>query len=124
MLVAHYRGERRAALIAECGSDGVNVFGLLNSCRPFVFAPFEDPAEEKAVARGLLAAAGEFYRSRGVDEYTLFATNRSVAKAAAEGGRFVATGVRWLASCDLLAAWLSYVDDVLQVRRLDAKGQA
>ena len=46
------------------------------------------------------------------------------AEAAGEAGRFVAHGVRWLASCDLLPAWLSYVDDVLQVRRLDVKSEA
>lgn len=122
VLVAHDGREMRAALIAECGSDGVNVFGLLNGCRPFSFAHFDDPEEEKAVARGLLGAAGEFYRSQGVDEYNVFATSRATAEAAGETGRFVANGVRWLASCDLLPAWLSYVDDVLQVRRLDSRG--
>ncbi len=124
VLVAREGREPRAALIAECGSDGVNIFGLLNVCRLFSFAPFDDPEEEKAVVRGLLAAAGEFYRSRGVDEYNVFATSRAMAEAADEAGRFVAHGVRWLASCDLLPAWLSYVDDVLQVRRLDVKGEA
>ena len=123
VFVAHDGREPRAALIAECGSDGVNVFGLLNVCRSFSFAPFDDPEEERAVARGLLAAAGEFYRSRGVDEYNVFATSPVTAEAAEEAGRFVAHGVRWLASCDLLPAWLSYVDDVLQVRRLDVKSE-
>jgi hypothetical protein len=44
--------------------------------------------------------------------------------AAAEGLHLVATGVRWLASSELLPAWLNYVDEVLQVRRLDVRGEA
>jgi hypothetical protein len=124
VFVAHDGRESRAALIAECGSDGVNVFGLLNSCRVFSLAPVADPAQERAVARGLLAAAEGFYRSRNVPEFNLFATSPAMAEAAAERGRFVATGVRWLATCGLLPAWLSYVDDVLQLRRLEVKGGA
>jgi hypothetical protein len=124
VFVAHDGRETRAALIAECGSDGVNVFGLLNSCRPFLLTPFEDPEEERAIARGLLAAAGGFYRARGVGQYIVFATGRTVAEAAAEEGRFVANGVRWLASCDLLPAWLNYVEEVLQVCRLDVQGES
>jgi hypothetical protein len=59
-----------------------------------------------------------------VNEYNVFATSPATAEAADEAGRFVAHGVRWLASCELLPAWLSYVDDVLQVRRLDVRGEA
>ena len=117
------RGER-AALVAESGSDGVNVFGLLNNCRIFAFSPFEDEAEEKAVCSALLAGAREFYTRRDVDEYIVFATTEAMAAAAdAGGGQLVSTGVRWLASCDLLPAWINYVDEVLQVRTLDARGE-
>jgi hypothetical protein len=125
VFLARHGRDLRAALVAESGSDGVNVFGLLNSCRVFRLAPFEDPAEEAAIARALLAAARGFYRSRGVREFIMFATSPDmVAAAAAEGAHHVATGVRWLASCELLPAWLNYVDEVLQIRRLDVRGEA
>jgi hypothetical protein len=114
----------RAALVAESGSAGVNVFGLLDNCRIFSFSAFEDPDEEKAVAEALLTAASRFFAARGVDQFIVFATSDAQGEAArAVCGQLVSTGVRWLASCALLPAWLNYVDEVLQVLSLDARSE-
>ena len=101
----------------ESGSEGINVFGLLNSCRLFFLRPVEDRAEVKAVCGALLAAARNAYRALDVREFIVFATGEAMAEAVFEGGGcLISDGVRWVASSDLLQAWSSYIDEVLQAR--------
>jgi hypothetical protein len=115
-------GEPVAAVIADSGSEGVSVFGLLNSCRVFFLRSVDDPARAKAICSALLSAAWEWYHRLGVAEFIFYATSDAERAAAGEmGGRFVSGGVRWLASCDLLPAWMNYVDEVLRARWHEAQ---
>ena len=80
-----------AALVLETGSEGVNVFGLLNSCRIFFLRPVPDRAEVKGICGALLAAAREAYRARDVREFIVFATHEAMAEAAVERGAAISS---------------------------------
>ena len=123
VLVARDEEGPLAALVLESGSEGVNVFGLLNSCRIFFLRPVHDRAEVKGICGALLAAAREDYRARDTREFIIFATHEAMAEAAFErGGCLISEGVRWVASCELLQAWTSYIDEVLQTRAHEVRG--
>jgi hypothetical protein len=112
-----------AALVLESGSEGVNVFGLLNSCRIFFLRPVPDRAEVKGICGTLLAAARQAYRARDVREFIIFSTHEGMAEAAFERGScLISDGVRWVASCELLQAWTIYIDEVLQSRSHELRG--
>jgi hypothetical protein len=123
VLVAQDAEGPAAALVLESGSEGINVFGLLNSCRIFLLRRVEDGAEVKAACGALLAAAREAYRALDVKEFIIFATGEAMAEAAFErGGCLISDGVRWVASSELLQAWSSYIDEVLQARSHEVRG--
>jgi hypothetical protein len=123
VLVARDEQGPVAALILESGSEGINVFGLLSSCRIFFLRPIHDRAEVKGICGALLAAAREAYRALDVREFIIFATHEAMAEAAIErGGYLISEGVRWVASCELLQAWTSYIDEVLQARSHELRG--
>ena len=123
VLVARDAEGPAAALVLETGSEGINVFGLLNSCRIFFLRAAHDRAEVKAVCGALLAAAREAYRALDVREFIVFATHEAMAEAAFERGScLIAEGVRWVASSELLQAWTSYIDEVLQARSHEVLG--
>jgi hypothetical protein len=123
VLVARDEDGPAAALVLESGSEGVNVFGLLNSCRIFFLRPVPDRAEVRGISGALLAAAREAYRARDVREFIIFSTHEAMAEAAFERGScLISDGVRWVASCELLQAWTTYIDEVLQTRSHDLRG--
>lgn len=123
VLVARDAEGPGAALVLESGSEGLNVFGLLNSCRIFFLRELHDRAEVKGVCDALLAAAREAYRALDVREFIIFATREAMAEAAFErGGCLVSDGVRWVASCELLQPWTVYIDEVLQARSHEVRG--
>ena len=123
VLVARDEEGPLAALVLESGSEGINVFGLLNSCRIFFLRPAHDRAEVKGVCGALLAAAREAYRALDVREFIIFATHEAMAEAAFERGScLISEGVRWVGSSELLQAWTSYIDEVLQARSHEVRG--
>ncbi len=85
--------------------------------------PVPDRAEVKGICGTLLAAAREAYRARDVREFIIFSTHEAMAEAAFERGScLISDGVRWVASCELLQAWTTYIDEVLQSRSHELRG--
>lgn len=111
-LFALVNGLPVAALVAELGADGVNVFGLLDTCRIVVL----DPASwSKSVAAALLEAGRTFYRSFGKRTFLLLQEGTEPDGTFLElGGVPVAPGLRWLAHRDVIPAWAAYLDDLLK----------
>jgi hypothetical protein len=101
-----------AALIAECGSEGESIFGLLDRCS-IVWWPH--CVRRETVKRQLLGAAVEHYTRLGRRE-AIFLDTDDVAMPDGGGFHFVSAGRRWLARLELIPAWRSYVDDVLRSR--------
>jgi hypothetical protein len=102
-----------AALIAENGSEGVNVFGLLNTCRLFPVEGSED--EVKRARQLLLAKAADHYRSLGKREFLLLDAREDVDEEIVRLGFALASpGVRWLVRRNVVPAWLSYIDDLFR----------
>jgi hypothetical protein len=108
ILVARRRGRELAALVAECGDDGLNLFNLFNCCRLFALEP---AGRDPAVRRGLLAAARRFYRRRGKAGFLYMApaADEEPAAVAGLGLEREAAGQRWLARRGLIPAYLHYV---------------
>jgi hypothetical protein len=123
VLVARDEEGPLAALVLESGSEGLNVFGLLNSCRIFFLRELHDRAEVKGICGALLAAARGAYRALDVREFIVFVTHEAMAEAARERGAYlISDGVRWVASCELLQPWTTYIDEVLQARSHEVRG--
>ncbi len=108
ILVARRQGRDLAALVAECGDDGLNLFNLFNCCRLFALDP---NGREPAVRRALLAAARRFYRRRGKAGFLFMAPADDEDPRAVAGLGLVreAAGQRWLARRSLIPAYLHYV---------------
>ncbi|MFN8091087.1 MAG: PilZ domain-containing protein [Vicinamibacteria bacterium] len=128
LLVARDESGIAGVAVQESGSEGVNVFGLLNSCRLFVLRPGPALAGPALAGRGplcsaLLAATRESYRSRGVQEFIVFATDEEMRATAGRDGCLVSEGVRWVAARELLPAWAAYVDEVLEARTQEVRGE-
>jgi hypothetical protein len=98
-----------AALIAEIGEDGLNVFGLLDSCRLVIlderrFAP--------AAERALLRMAVQHYRAAGKREFLYLADMAADLTALGEAGlTHVSVGNRWLIHRSLVPMWMQYLED-------------
>jgi hypothetical protein len=103
-------GRPTAALIAELGSEGVNLFSLLNSCR------FFDLGASPGAKKALLAAAGGMYRAAGKKSFVFFDEDPDVDESLASiGVTHVSPGVRWLVRKEVVPAWLGYVDEMMRV---------
>ncbi len=110
-IVAYQSGVPIAALLADIGDEGANVFGLLNRCRIFWFA---ECSERLEIKERLLSRAVSVYRSAGKMAFVFIdrdEENHDVASGL--GYEFVSEGVRWLARTDIMPAWRSYIEDVM-----------
>jgi hypothetical protein len=107
-------GEARAALIAESGSEGVNIFGLLNTCRMFTLGA---TVPSPAVKRALLRQATLHYRGLGKGHFLYYGESAGDgpvdALPGALGFEHVSGGLCWLAHRDVVPAWLAYLEGVL-----------
>ena len=124
LLVARDEDGIAGVAVQESGSEGVNVFGLLNSCRLFALRPQLDRAGRESLYAALLAATRETYRSLDVAEFIVFATDDAMRETAGSGGCLISEGVRWVASRELLPAWAAYVDEVLEARTQEVRGES
>jgi hypothetical protein len=118
---ALHAGAPVAALIAETGSEGMNVFSLLNTCT-VVF--FKGAARSKTSAlRALLVRAVDFYNGarKGAFLFLDFAGFAAEASLHDVGFAHVAEGWRWLASKRVIPAYISYLQDLATVREPDAR---
>jgi hypothetical protein len=104
-------GQAEAALIAELGSEGVNVFGLLNTCR---IISLSDAAPCAGVRRVLLAQATQHYRQADKRNF-LFLDDRGPGDGvpAAMGFQHISGGLRWIAHRDVVPAWTAYLEGLL-----------
>ncbi len=123
LLVARDESGIAGVAVQESGSEGVNVFGLLNSCRLFALRPGLARAGHGPLYSALLAATRESYRARDVQEFIVFATDEQMRSTAGRDGCLISEGVRWVAARELLPAWAAYVDEVLEARTQEVRGE-
>ena len=116
VFVARESRETVAALVAESGDDGINVFGLLDCC--WVVTLGRPLAPSDGVLLALLRAAGRHYGSLGKRSFLLWG-DPSWSSGAFErlGLCHVARAIRWIASRRLLPAYLSYMEDTVGMPR-------
>jgi hypothetical protein len=106
--IAYLGGEARAGLIAESGGEGVNLFGLLNSCR---IVPLSDEPLEPTVRAALLGRAVDHYRVAGKTHFLYFEDQPGADDAPARlGFERVSGGLRWIAHRDVIPSWSAYLD--------------
>ena len=74
---AFEKAEPVAAMLVETGSEGVNVFGLLNACRMFWLGP--PPANAAAIRLRLLRDAVTYYRAAGKKSFLAFQDEHETA---------------------------------------------
>jgi hypothetical protein len=98
-----------AALIAESGNEGVNVFGLLNTCR-IVGLVDQVPAPAR---EALLRRAVEHYRARGKKHFLLFEDADIDELPARLAFERVSAGLRWIAHREVIPAWAAYLEGLL-----------
>jgi hypothetical protein len=104
-------GQPQAALIAELGSEGVNVFGLLNTCRIIALG---EATPSAAVRTALLCRANEHYRAAGKRNFLfLDEAGPSDGVPAVLGFRHISGGLRWIAHRDVVPAWTAYLEGLL-----------
>jgi len=115
ILAALADGRPRAALVAETGEEGVNLFNLLNRCW---IVGLDRGALDPDVERRLLVAAGRLYACKGKRSF-LYVTPAGAPGLVPEalGFEFVADGIRWLAGRGVIPAYLGYLDQVIVSRR-------
>jgi hypothetical protein len=115
--LALVHGRAVAALIAETGSEGANLFGLLNACR---IVTLVDAANQEAVDpdvhRALLHRAAEHYREAGKENFLLFESeNADPAAPLSLGFAHISGGFRWIAHRDVIPPWAAYLEGLLAV---------
>lgn len=99
-----------AAMIAESGGEGVNIFGLLNTCRIIALG---ERAPSTAEREALLRRAVEHYRARGKLHFLLFEDTDVDDAPARLGFERVSGGLRWIAHRDVIPAWAAYLEGLL-----------
>lgn len=111
VFVASSEDGPQAAIVAESGGEGVNVFGLLNRCW---IVPLHASGGSPEVRRQLLRHAVDWYREIDVAEFLYFGQSVECGEAATSlGFERVSGGMRWLSRRDVVPAWMSHVEDVL-----------
>ena len=106
-------GQPVAALLAETGNEGVNVFGLLNTCRIFWLRP-QSPANVTAIRKQLLAQAVKHYQACNKPSF-VFLDDEQQQDGTPEtlGLEAISPAMRWLAHKDIIPAWAAYLQRLL-----------
>jgi hypothetical protein len=118
--VALEAGLPKAALIAENGGEGVNIFGLLNRCSIVPLGPEAVALDTIAV---LLDQATEHFAGLGKEEFLFFDEHGgSAEELSLLGLELISDGMRFIASKQVVPAWLSYLKGVLSLRATAAGG--
>jgi PilZ domain len=107
------RGQPLAALIAETGEEGINIFGLFNRCW---LVPLTVEAEtDDRVKDQLLRRAVEHYVTRDKPEFILVGSwgGEPEDLLAPLGFHYLTDGLRWLARRNVLPAYVNYVEEFL-----------
>lgn len=114
LFIAERGGSLRAALIAETGDEGTNIYGLLNRCW---LVPLDAAAmADRDLLAALLRRARAHYAAAGKPEFILLGSGDEPADLLAGlGYEHRADGLRWLARREILAPWRSYLEQTLQM---------
>jgi hypothetical protein len=111
VFLAREQGVPVAALIAESGEDGANLFGLMNRCR---LVAFGSDGISPAAKEALLQTAKWHYADLAKHAFVFLGdADENVEELEDLGYEFVSQGVRWLARRTLVPAWLSFVENSL-----------
>jgi hypothetical protein len=111
-LFACVDGRPVAAMLVETGNEGVNVFGLLNSCRMFWLDP--TVAGAAAIRGRLLREAVKYFRAAGKSTFLLLDSDgEETALPPALGFEAISPAQRLLAHRDVIPAWLAYLGGLL-----------
>jgi hypothetical protein len=110
-------GRPLAALLAESGHEGANVFGLLNRCWIVMMEP--EAARDDRVKLALLHQAIRHYAELGREDFLYFGHWGGEPMDLLEplGYRFEAEGFRFLARREVLPAYMAYVDELMRMLR-------
>ena len=112
--VASVGGVDLAALIAESGDEGANIFGLMNTCR---VVSLRDHGVSVATKSALLAHAQQFYRTISKRTFLVLEDDERDATALRSlGFEEVSPGMRWIAHRDVIPAWAAYLQDLLRLQ--------
>jgi hypothetical protein len=111
VFLAWEQGVPMAALIAESGEEGVNLFGLMNRCHLIALGT---AGVSVAAREALLSTAQRHYSELGKHAFVFLGDrDEDVRELEDLGYEFVSEGVRWLARRSALPAWLSLVENSL-----------
>jgi hypothetical protein len=103
-----------AALVAESGGQGVNIFGLMNSS--FIVNLQNEPVSLVAKAALLQEASHHFLQLEKPVFLFFDEPDADVGSIELLGFEFVSDGMCFLASKKLVPAWLSHLENVLTLR--------
>ena len=108
-------GKALAAMVAEIGDEGINIFGLFNKCW-FVYI---DPrtAQDDWIKERLLRRVISYYAERGKKEFIFLDNEGDISDKLLKSldFRHVARGFRFLARTTILPAWMSYSDETIGI---------
>jgi hypothetical protein len=115
LYVARKAGVPVAALVAESGGEGVNVFGLMNRC--FIVSLGPEPVSPAAKA-ALLGSAERHFERLDKRHFIFFdEAELDPAFVALCGFELISDGMRFIAHKRVVPAWLSYLANVLSLRQ-------
>ena len=104
-----------AALIAESGGEGVNIFGLMNRC--FIMSLTAEAVSPAAKA-ALLGKAEQHYDLLEKQHFIFFdGVAEDSGFVSLCGFELISEGMRFIAHKRVVPAWLSYLANVLSLRQ-------
>lgn len=115
VFVARRRGVPVAALVAESGDEGVNLFGLMNRC--FIVSLRPGPLLP-AVKAALLGKAERHFDELDKRHFIFFdEPDADAAFVNLCGFELISEGMRFIAHKRVVPTWLSYLANVLSLRQ-------
>jgi len=110
-------GRPLAALVAESGNEGLNIFSLFNRC--WVFNMIPEAGCDVRIKEQLLRRAVRHYHGVGKQEFVLLGGHDGEPEELLEqiGLSPVADGRRWIARRSVLPAYLNYIEEFLGMLR-------
>jgi hypothetical protein len=96
-----------AVLVAETGSEGINVFGLLNACLITPVAGRDRPSVE--ATRDLLNAAISLFTREGKRSFVLFQNANDAEAPIGTGLKRISDAFRWIAHRNTIPAWRAHL---------------
>jgi hypothetical protein len=102
-----------AALVADSGDEGMNLFGLMNTSWTFELVP----GALREALPALVQAARDHYRRLGKKQFLyLEYAQEPDPFLATLGLRFFSPALRWLSDLRIMPAWLAYLEETFKQR--------